>query len=146
MPSVGTCSGTYVLALQSPLENTLWKSAAIKCNEPGNTFGGIIQSFFQGSTRLAGNIQTDFVMYDVNNVKTTNTALAKKYVYTITSLKRSAQATFVSHQIIPVGTVTAIITVMPPSGASGVPSSMPLTGSYIIKCPDPNGRNFQTRP
>jgi hypothetical protein len=35
---------------------------------------------------------------------------------------------------------------MPPYGASGITSSKPLAGSYIIKCPDPNGKVFQTRP
>jgi hypothetical protein len=95
--SVGTCSGSYYLSLQSPMETTLWKSAAIKCNEPSNTFGGIIAAFFQGSTRLGGDTQTDLLMYDAAGIKTSTASLAKKYVYTMTTKKRSAASTFSSY-------------------------------------------------
>lgn len=144
-PSVGSCAGSYVLALQSPKETTLWKSASILCNEPSNTFGGKIAAFFQGSTRLGGNMQVSFKMYDAADVAVTDTTKAIKYVYTINSMKRSAQPTFSAFQVIPVGTLSAKVTVVPPYNG-GIPGSLPLAGSYVIKCPDPNGKVFKTRP
>ena len=87
----------------------------------------------------------DFVMYDANNVVTTNIALAKKYIYTVTLMKRINSTSFTSYQVIPVGSISSTVTVMPPYGASGTPSSKPLSGSFVIKCPDPTGKVFKTR-
>ena len=134
---VNPSSGSYVLALQSPKETTVWKSAAILCNEPSNTFGGKIAAFFQGHTRAHGNMAVDFKMYDASDAVTTNTANAKKYVYTVTLMKRITSTSFTSFQIIPVGSISSTVTVQTPYGTNGIKSSKPLGGSFVIKCPDP---------
>lgn len=86
-----------MLALQSPKETSLWKSAPIACNSTSGELGGKIAAFFQGSTRAAGNVQTDYKMYDVNGVETKVSADAKKYVYTITMLKRISGSSFTAY-------------------------------------------------
>jgi len=43
---VNPSTGTYVLALQSPKETALWKSAPIACNSTSGELGGKIAAFF----------------------------------------------------------------------------------------------------
>jgi hypothetical protein len=53
----------------------------------------------------------DFKMYDASDAVTTNTANAKKYVYTVTLMKRITSTSFTSFQIIPVGSISSTVTV-----------------------------------
>lgn len=83
-------------------------------------------------------------MYDAGNAVTKTESQAKKYVYTVTVLRRDSVSSFNYYKITPSG-LSSTVTVVPPY-QGGIPSSKPLAGSFIIKCPDPNGKVFQTRP
>ena len=91
-------------------------------------------------------MQVNLDMYDSANVKTTVVANAKKYVYTIILMKRINGVSFSSYTVVPYGSITSTVTVMPPYGASGIKSSAPLSGFFVITCPDPSGKIFKTRP
>ena len=84
-------------------------------------------------------MQVDLAMYDSANVITTVAANAKKYIYTISLMKRITGVSFSSYSVVPYGSITSTVTVMPPYGASGIKSSAPLAGFFIITCPDPSG-------
>lgn len=81
-------------------------------------------------------------MYDSTGAVTSDATKAKKYVYTITLMKRITGFSFTSFAILPYGSISSVITVMPPYGAGGIASSKPLGGYFVIKCPDPNGNLF----
>jgi hypothetical protein len=83
-------------------------------------------------------------MYTSAGVETTIESLATKFVFDTYLKKRINGSSFISYQVIPVGAITSTVTITPPY-AGGVLSSGPISGSFKISCPDPQGTVWTTR-
>ena len=91
----------------------------------------LVYTKFYGS-----NIEVTKLRYDVNDVVTDVTADVVKAIYTIKVLKRINQASASTISAVPIDTAASVVAT-PPMG--GILSSTPLSGNFIISCPDANG-------
>ena len=132
-------SGQYKLGLKSPKETTTWISDSIPCNTNAEGLKYKIGGFFSSNTRTSSDISVSLVMYDAANAVTTSTASAKKYVYTIKLKRRITGFSFTAATVYPVGTITSTVTVVKPSDPTGIASSAPLAGNFIVSCTDKSG-------
>lgn len=100
-----------------------------------------LRPFFNSSARTWCDINVTREMYDVNNVITTTSSSAKKYVYTIKLKKRITGLSFTTATVYPVSLGASKVSIAKPTDTSlgGVQSSAPLSGNYVVKCTDKNG-------
>ena len=94
--------------------------------------------FFASNKRAHSHIAVTLVMYDAAGVVTSDSNLAKKYVYTIKLIRRITGFSFSTASALPIGTITSTVQIVKPSDEGGVASSAPLTGKFTIQCKDKN--------
>jgi hypothetical protein len=76
--------------------------------------------------------------YDENGVETEDNELVKSYVYTIELEKRIDGYSFADVQISNSPENTSTISVVKPFDEGGIQSSPPLSGKFIVNCPNPD--------
>ena len=114
-----------------------WKTEEIEDDCSASTLRERIKGYF--SSRWGSDITVVKVDYDDMDVETTDSALVVKSVYTVTLLKRINGPSFASAAILQ-DVVAATITIDVPFQNS----SPPLSGSFIITCPDEQGNSLPT--
>jgi hypothetical protein len=136
---VNPSAGEFKLGLKSPLETTTWYSNPIPCNLNSASMRTALQPFFAAATRTSSDIAVSRVMYDSSNSVTTTASAATKYIYTIKLKKRITGFSFSTATVSPIGTITSTVSVQPPSGATGIKSSVPLAGNFKVECTTSDG-------
>lgn len=133
-------TGKYKLSMKSPKETTSWLSEEIACNASAWTFRDRIWNFFADSKRAWSHITVTLAMFDADGVVTSNSALAKKYVYTTKLIRRITGYSFTTATALPIGTISSTIEIVKPSDTAlgGIQSSAPLSGKFTIQCKDKN--------
>jgi len=115
-----------------------WKSNDITDNCSASTMRSKLYGYYRST--WGSDISVTMTMYDDGDVETADSSLAAKYVYSVTVLKRITGTSFSSAAVLQ-DEAEATITIDMPSQES----SAPLSGSFIISCPDEQGSIFSTR-
>ena len=133
----------YKLIMKSPRQILPWLSGEINANASAATFRDRIGSFFADGNRAGSPISVTLTMFDKDEVVTTNSALAVKYVYTTTLQRRITGYSFNYALALPIGKCISAIAIVKPSDTSngGIQSSAPLRGKFTIQCQDKDNEN-----
>ena len=139
----GDLGGSYKIQFVNPKYDPeskewdmFWRSELISDDCSAGTMYDHISDYF--SSVWGSNISVVKTMYNDLDTATTDTALAVRSVYTVEVLKRIDGPSHNSAAILPDDS-TAIV-----SMAMVQESSIPLSGSFKITCPDENGGEWPT--
>jgi hypothetical protein len=125
-------TGKFKMSMKSPKETTSWLSGEITCNTSADGMRSALIGFYNNGARANSNISVARTMLDASDVLTTDTAAAKKYVYTIKVIRRITGTSFSTASALPIGTISSTITVMKTTDAGFIKSSPPMSGKYTI--------------
>jgi hypothetical protein len=81
---------------------------------------------------------TKKTMYDENGLETGDVSLVKTVKYTVSVDKRKNGPSFANLSLLKDPANTSQMTLTKPTDQGGISSSSPLSGNYIINCPDPD--------
>ena len=125
--------------LTDPKTGNVWKSDAIDANASSNDMFWKIRGFFTDGNRAGSEIDVVRTMQDKDGKDTTDSGAATKYTYTVRLWKRIDGYSFTAYNTATFGNIASTIKINPPNSSKGKKSSTPLSGNFVLSCPDDKG-------
>ena len=108
----------------------------LKADDSADTFRKRIANPYYDD-RVGSSTTVTLTHYDANGLETSDPAQIKTAKYTVKVDKRLNGQSYANIEVIKNPSNTSTITIVKPTDSGGSLSSAPLSGNYIVNCPDP---------
>lgn len=132
--------GEYIINFQNPNDLQYYQSSKIKANAGDWEFRNAIKSYYQNN--FGSKITVTREIYGTDGIEVEKVKDAVQIVYTI-QLNKLIEGTTMNGVIVTRDSTSAVVTVTNPSELQL--SGPPLSGSFRIKCVDPDGNPSYSR-